>query len=82
MNKKYLSIKTDNTYLVYLNINEYKTLKDKEIFIGNNKIDKYKYDTSTVYNTGYIVLSIENKGNDIEEVKIMIINNQFLKKNF
>ena len=77
--KKFLSIRIDNKYLVYLTINEYKSIKDKPIYIGKNKINNYKYDLDNIYQTGYIILSIEDEGNDIEEVKIMIIKDYIYK---
>ena len=77
--KKYYSIKKDNTYYLYLSINEYKNYIGKDIYIKKNKISNYNYDLSKIYETGYVILSIKYDGEDLEEVRFMIINDYIYK---
>lgn len=77
--KKYYSIKKDNKYYLYMSINEYKTFKDKDIYIKNNKVTDYNYDLSKIYETGLITLMIDYDGEDLEEVRFMIINDYIYK---
>ena len=77
--KKYYSVKKDNVYYLYLSINEYKLYKDKDIYIKENKITDYKYDLSNIYDSGLVVLSINYDGEDLEEVRFMIINDYIYK---
>ena len=77
--KKYYSVKKDNVYYLYLSINEYKLYKDKDIYIKENKITDYKYDLSNIYDSGLVILSINYDGEDLEEVRFMIINDYIYK---
>lgn len=77
--KKYYSVKKENTYYLYFSINEYKLYKDKDIYIKENKITDYKYDLSNIYGSGLVILSINYDGEDLEEVRFMIINDYIYK---
>ncbi len=77
--KKYYSVKKENTYYLYFSINEYKLYKDKDIYIKENKITDYKYDLSNIYDSGLVILSINYDGEDLEEVRFMIVNDYIYK---
>ena len=77
--KKYYSVKKENTYYLYFSINEYKLYKDKDIYIKENKITDYKYDLSNIYDSGLVILSINYDGEDLEEIRFMIINDYIYK---
>ena len=77
--KKYYSVKKDNVYYLYLSINEYRLYKDKDIYIKENKITDYKYDLSNIYDSGLVILSINYDGEDLEEVRFMIVNDYIYK---
>ena len=77
--KKYYSVKKENTYYLYFSINEYKLYKDKDIYIKENKITDYKYNLSNIYDSGLVILSINYDGEDLEEIRFMIINDYIYK---
>ena len=62
-----------------VSIIEYKSYRNKDIYIKENKITDYNYDLSNIYDSGLVVLSINYDGEDLEEIRFMIINDYIYK---